>query len=516
MITKENKTEFDSLLRSCDEIRAVNFLKETFTRNFGGSRQKSADDVYIVGSINLKSGDGRHRPVLCCYKDMDGVLTARSSRKKQFDMAAKVLKANMTSPYMGNGPVTGGFTQGLFFFADREGNFRLSLVTADISNKKMELNNYRRQSFFVEAGQRNNTFRTRLGKKISTFDELKAAFDVEKLSDDFFREYKVFYEDIVQYVTGARFIEVKKNKYECKEMSAPCVEIFQQFSAKYGEDAEKAVRNYVKKMMGRLVFIQFVQKKGWLGIKQGESGWNGGDHYFLQNLVMHPELSEDDRENFVDNILEVIFFNAFNTKESERKIANKLLKQFKFPFLNCGLFDRDEDDKLDFKLPIEVFHSIKFQDTERKAPDVKNWTKKRKAYFNEEACGLFDFFDRYNFTIDENDPSDADVSVDPEMLGKIFENLLEDNKDKGAFYTPKEIVSYMCNESLIAYLESELSLTHPELTTCIESTAVILEAPRADRIQTLSLHDVPFQGDRGKGHPERSEGTSHSGGTPCR
>lgn len=62
---------------------------------------------------------------------------------------------------------------------------------------------------------------------------------------------------------------------------------------------------------------------------------------------------------------------------------------------------------------------------------------------------------QYNFTIDENDPNDAEVGVDPEMLGRIFENLLEDNKDKGAFYTPKEIVQYMCRESLIAYLQTD-------------------------------------------------------------
>ena len=69
---------------------------------------------------------------------------------------------------------------------------------------------------------------------------------------------------------------------------------------------------------------------------------------------------------------------------------------------------------------------------------------------------LLDFFASYNFTIDENDPDDAEVGVDPEMLGRIFENLLEDNKDKGAFYTPKEIVSYMCRESLIAYLQTDV------------------------------------------------------------
>ena len=65
-----------------------------------------------------------------------------------------------------------------------------------------------------------------------------------------------------------------------------------------------------------------------------------------------------------------------------------------------------------------------------------------------------EFFGMYNFTIDENDPDDAEVGVDPEMLGHIFENLLEDNKDKGAFYTPKEIVQYMSEESIAQYLKT--------------------------------------------------------------
>lgn len=65
-----------------------------------------------------------------------------------------------------------------------------------------------------------------------------------------------------------------------------------------------------------------------------------------------------------------------------------------------------------------------------------------------------DFFAIYNFTIDENDPEDSEVGIDPEMLGHIFENLLEDNKDKGAFYTPKEIVQYMCRQSVIQYLKT--------------------------------------------------------------
>lgn len=82
--------------------------------------------------------------------------------------------------------------------------------------------------------------------------------------------------------------------------------------------------------------------------------------------------------------------------------------------MNGGLFERDSLDELQVRFPKEYF------------------------------ADLFDLFDQYNFTIDENDPNDAVVGVDPEMLGLIFENLLEDNKDKGAFYTPKKIVQFMC------------------------------------------------------------------------
>ena len=463
-------SEFEAIIKNCDKQRVVNFFKTIFPgknggkAKFDGKELQTAEGITILGSVTLPTSDGRSKPVLCCAKQMNGILTERSSRRKQFDAAVRVLKENFNHAYTGNGPVQGAFTQGLFFFFDEPGNFRLSLVTAEISAGKMELNNYRRQSFFVEAGKRNNTFRTRLCKTFSTFDELKSAFDVEKLSDDFFREYKAFYEDIVQYITGKRIVKKDSKKYTNEPMCEPCHEIFDQFIKVYGEgdNAERAVRNYVKKMMGRLVFIQFLQKKGWLGIPTYQKDWHGGDTDFLQNLFT--KVSPDDRENFVDNILEEIFFEAFNTKEQERKIKNETLKQYKFPFLNCGLFDRDIDDRFQCTLPSVVFSNAKYNVTERKAPDFKNWTKKRKPYFNNEACGLFDFFDRFNFTIDENDPTDAEVSVDPEMLGKIFENLLEDNKDKGAFYTPKEIVNYMVNESLIAYLGDEPDIRNFVLT----------------------------------------------------
>ena len=76
-----------------------------------------------------------------------------------------------------------------------------------------------------------------------------------------------------------------------------------------------------------------------------------------------------------------------------------------------------------------------------------------KEYFKD----FLTMLSQYNFTIDENDPDDAEVGIDPEMLGQIFENLLEDNKFKGAYYTPKPIVHYMCKEALKSYLRTTLT-----------------------------------------------------------
>ena len=250
--------------------------------------------------------------------------------------------------------------------------------------------------------------------------DIEDAFNVEALSKEFFGKYKVQYEDFVNYMVdpanGMRqhFIDTD---FDHTGMTAD----------KIRDREEKPIRDYVKKLLGRIVFLHFLQKKGWLGVPAGKE-WGEGDRDFMLNIFKNA--NESQKKNFLDDILEDLFAEGLDRNRSDQgDLYDTKVEGFRncrIPYLNGGLFERDILDKKPSHFPA--------------------------SYFN----GLLTMLSQYNFTIDENDPNDAEVGVDPEMLGRIFENLLEDNKDKGAFYTPKEIVQYMCRESLIAYLQTDM------------------------------------------------------------
>jgi len=102
----------------------------------------------------------------------------------------------------------------------------------------------------------------------------------------------------------------------------------------------------------------------------------------------------------------------------------------RIPFLNGGLFEPIYDYK---KINVYIDDEI---------------------FSNEYEDGILDIFDTYNFTAKEDEPLEKEVAVDPEMLGKVFENLISENerKGQGAFYTPREIVHYMSQQSIIYYI----------------------------------------------------------------
>ena len=366
--------------------------------------ENTSDDGYYLGNIDTTDS---YRIGLFQYN-----ITKGSVANKRVGLR------NLVRSFIN--PIWGEFDAALVVF-DSGDHWRLSFI-CDI---KGEATSPKRYTYVF--GSDDLLYRTPierfnfLKKKGISFENLKTAFSVEALSDEFFDKYREQYADFIQHITGKRFVKVG-SKWEEKVLGEPNAALMQAFGHN-----EKKIRDYVKKMMGRITFLHFLQRKGWMC----------GDLNYMQNMFEHSAYKND----YLDSVLEPLFFGILNTKPAEREALftdygwdKSLLNEWKdIPYLNGGLFECDEEDEPESRFPADYF--------------------KR----------MFQFFSEYNFTIDENDPNDAEVGVDPEMLGKIFENLLEDNKDKGAFYTPKEIVRYMCQESLIAYLETNTSVAKDKI-----------------------------------------------------
>lgn len=388
-------------------IRSKNSAYKEVTEDYS---YKLTDDRFSdlkkLGYIDYADSDSLL--VFSCKYNDD--LSSRSSKKIQFEIAKTLL--------------TEDFKDGaVFVFYDNDGRFRFSFIRKNYGNKEQRFTPWKRYTYFVDKEtQTNKTFKECIGKaSFSSLEDIQKGFSLEPLSDEFFYRYKEIYGNFVGYITG-KYYKKKNSKWEEADY-ADHEPDFIQFKSEFNSN-NKQVRDYVKKLLGRLVFLKFIEKKGWLGVIEETKEIEPN---FLENVFKNSSYKDD----FLDKVLEEVIFESLNNPIGNTNKCEEL-KKYSFPYLNGGLFEKDELDNKSIRFPEEYFQEI------------------------------FEFFNQYNFTIDENDPNDAEVSVDPEMLGHIFENLLEDNKDKGAFYTPKEIVHYMCQESLIEYLCTSLSYEKDE------------------------------------------------------
>lgn len=384
------------------------------------------------------------------------------------------------------------------FYSPLESNWRLSLVRLDYTfgeaGLELDLTPARRYSYLIGKGEPSHTAKKQLitilknEKSNPTIDEIEAVFSVERVTKDFFEQYKRKYLQLKEYL--------EQDDAFIKE------------TQKLGFKVEKFSEQFSKKLMGQLAFLYFLQKKGWLGVKivpkkmtqetftsiyeihnQNEKNildkvyvlseegfyelnvlfiasneFSDYDAEVLTNIFINQPSNEEwgsgykrfiydvlwkhcvkNKGNFFDGYLEPFFYEALNQKR-----ANHYFKKFncKIPFLNGGLFEPLEGYDwrgVNFNIPNELF---------------SNANQKGRN-----ADGILDIFERFNFTINEDEPLEKEVAVDPEMLGKIFENLLDvnDRKASGAFYTPREIVHYMCQESIINYLKKHVEVPYEDL-----------------------------------------------------
>lgn len=292
----------------------------------------------------------------------------------------------------------------------QENKWRFSYVSEIRTAEGKKETEPKRYTYLFGEGESCRTAAERFDKlkgKPIYLNDLFEAFSVEKLNKDFFKTYKEFYEKFWKYLAADKQYNklLSDKRYKNDEVKR-----------------EKPIRDFAKKLLGRIVFLQFLQKKGWMGVPAKNTEWKGGDIKFLQSLFAVSK----NKTVFHSKELRTLFFETLNEKRKNNIAPALLGKDIKIPYLNGGLFEKDLSFSNDIDFPEDYF------------------------------ANLLDFFEQYNFTIDENDPYDSEVGIDPEMLGHIFENLLEENREKGAFYTPKEIVHYMCQESLIEYLHTQL------------------------------------------------------------
>lgn len=353
------------------------------------------------------------------------------------------------------------------FVSPDEEDWRFSLVKMDYKFEqiqagrmkvKEEFTPARRWSFLVGANETSHTAQSRLVNMLAndernpTLKELEQAFDIEIVTKEFFIKYR------------GLFIRTKEELDKIVETGFKPVStsLKKEFESK-GVDTV----NFAKKLLGQIVFLYFLQKKGWFGVGR-DAEWNTGSKHFLRELF---EKRHGDYKNFFNDILEPLFYEALR---NDRSHDDHYYSQFncKIPFLNGGLFD-----------PIGNNGGYNWVHTDICLPDSL-FSNKNKTKEGDIGDGILDIFDRYNFTVREDEPLEKEVAIDPELLGKAYEKFnavrpdnFEEyekalksgkkgeeskfNKQYGVYYTPREIVHYMCQQSLINYLHTELIASNP-------------------------------------------------------
>ena len=433
------------------------------------------------------------------YVDPDGktlIILAVQLKKASYVENSRSTQRSYAKKLMESGNADAAF---IAFYTEGDPKWRLSYVRLDyeikFENGKLSatesLTPAKRYSYLVGKDEPCHTAISRFQRFIDddnppiepSLDEIEEAFSVEKVTEEFFDLYCEKFHQLREALENNPDFVVEAEQHNFTSAQ------------------------FAKKLMGQIVFLYFLQKKGWLGVGtwsntitkrqynnvfytsgvkgrlikeylpqiyiqtgedefklktsmleiipddaeevianafSGQRSWGSGSKRFMRTLF---DFSQRKNANFFDDYLEPLFYNALNVNRGEKGYDPAL--HCRIPFLSGGLFepiDGYDWKHNDFAIPNEIF---------------SNKTEKGER----EADGILDIFDRYNFTMSEDEPMEREVAIDPEMLGKVFENLLEVNErgDKGAFYTPREIVHYICQETLITYLVKETGIKESDI-----------------------------------------------------
>lgn len=410
----------------------------------------------------------------------------------------------------------------LFVPENNDANYRFSLITIDLDMTEegktlKRYSNPRRYSYYLGEGiawYTPNKYLNEAGR-VKDEKDLIGRFSVEVLTKAFYQELSDWYAWAVDEV---RFPNKLNDPTDDDKFNA-----------------ESTIR-----LVTRLIFVWFLKQKHLIPEEFFD------ETYIRENLLEHfnPNtkvdlFSKSNESKYYKAILQNLFFAMLNspitpegsTELSERHFRNgrsdydnnKLMRyesMFKnpqlfvelanrtVPFLNGGLFDCLDDkdngvyidgfsDRETVKKALIVPDYLFFGEEVGKNLDLSGWygdNKKKKVC----ASGIIDILKRYNFTVEENTPFDQEVSLDPELLGKVFENLLASynpetqttaRKQTGSFYTPREIVQYMVDESLVAHLKrtvgDELEEQYRQLMRYTDEEVPLTDAQRKQIMQSL-------------------------------
>ena len=347
-------------------------------------------------------------------------LTERTGKKNQYEIAKTILKHEVKDA-------------SLFVFYDDEGNFRFSFVKANYLGTKRDFTDFKRYTYFVTPSQTNKTFIKQVGGcNFNSLDEIIQAFSVEPLN-------KQFYQDIAKSfycLIGGKVKIGSRNEEFDTSLKLPSTPV---------DTNRKIYQEFAVRLIGRTIFCWFLKsKKSENSVPLVPESWLSSKTVVEINNEQH---------NYYHSVLEKLFFLVLNKKQKDRKHYELPNEHELIPFLNGGLFEAQTDDF--FPTNSKGIHQIAYD------LNIPN------QWFIE----LFEVLEQYNFTIDENSIYDAEVSIDPEMLGTIFENLLAEidpdteksaRKATGSFYTPREIVDYMVEQSLVQYLKTKVDTENEE------------------------------------------------------
>ena len=419
------------------------------------------DDAHFRNGIKLGEVQfAQDEKMLICAFEANQPLSERSGKKAQYEKGKKILKESQSDA-------------GIFVFYNPQGNFRFSLIYANYLGKTRDWSAFRRFTYFVSPSETNKTFLRQIGEgDFSSLEKIKGAFSVEKVTKEFYAEIANWY-----------FWTMDKAQFP-KDF-------------KYSADPQKddELRNAINliRLITRIIFIWFIRQKGIIPDALFDKN--------LQKSIVKDFCRDNKSANYYNAILQNLFFGTLNQKMDERGFAkegsfhknineygvknlfryadkftineDEVIGLFKdIPFLNGGLFDcLDKPDEQGKTIYVDGFS--RNTSKQAKIPDYLFFQENEISVDlsslglgrNQKVKGLFEILNNYNFTIDENTPVDLEIALDPELLGKVFENLLASynpetqttaRKQTGSFYTPREIVNYMVDESLIAYLSSKL------------------------------------------------------------